>query len=108
METIDELNKRVTKNESENSQLRAERNNLMQEIKEYENKVFSLEEKLIEEVNQVKQVSDQVSNKQIVKLEAELERKTRSEKMLEEKLAQAKTRNEKFEGYFLNLFINFY
>ena len=98
METIDELNMRISKSESETKNLRSERTNLMEEIKNYENKIFSLEEKLIEEVNQVKEASDHVTNKQIAKLEAELDRKTRSEKMLETRLAESKERHDKFEG----------
>ncbi|KAJ6219103.1 hypothetical protein RDWZM_004915 [Blomia tropicalis] len=98
METIDELNMRISKSESETKNLRSERTNLMEEIKNYENKIFSLEEKLIEEVNQVKEASDHVTNKQIAKLEAELDRKTRSEKMLETRLAESKERHDKFEA----------
>lgn len=96
--TIDELNNRLAKTETECSQLRSERTNLVGEIKDYETKIFSLEEKLIEEVNQVRESSDEVANKQITRLETELDRKTRSEKVLEEKLTEAKTRHDKFEG----------
>lgn len=87
--------------------MRAERTNLVEEIKEYEKKVALLDEKLIAEVNRVRESSDQQSGKLVAKLEADLDRKTRAEKALEEKLAESKARHEKFEGK-MNDFVCFY
>lgn len=98
IETIDELNKRISKAEFDSTQMRAERTNLLDEINEYQKKIVSLEEKLVAEVNHVRESSDQQSGKLLAKLEADLERKVRSEKALEEKLAESKARHEKFEG----------
>lgn len=113
IETIDELNKRISKAEFDSTQMRAERTNLLDEINEYQKKIVSLEEKLVAEVNHVRESSDQQSGKLLAKLEADLERKVRSEKALEEKLAESKARHEKFEGkeklfllFFLELICN--
>lgn len=70
----------------------------MDEINEYQKKIVTLEEKLIAEVNHVRESSDQQSGKLVAKLEADLDRKVRAEKALEEKLAESKARHEKFEG----------
>lgn len=98
IETIDELNKRISKAEFDATQMRAERTNLVDEIKEYEKKVALLDEKLVAEVNRVRESSDQQSGKLVAKLESDLDRKIRAEKALEEKLAESKARHEKFEG----------
>lgn len=100
METIDSLNQRLSVAENENNSFKAERVHLMADIKEYENKTFALEEKLIEEVNQVRDHSDKVLKQKIAKLESELERKNLAEHTLEERLIEAKSRYEKFEGLY--------
>lgn len=111
METIDSLNQRLSSAEHESNSFKTERVNLIEEIKEYENKIFALEEKLIEEVNQVKENSDQLSSQRIAKLEAELVKKNAAEHTLEEKLMETKARYEKFEGeffFFSNVVLPFF
>ncbi|KAH7641035.1 cap-gly domain-containing linker protein 1-like [Dermatophagoides farinae] len=60
--------------------------------------MFAMEEKLIEEVKQVKDSNEQATTAKITFLEADLEKKTRQERFLEEKLIETKSRYEKFES----------
>ncbi|OTF74639.1 CAP-GLY domain containing linker protein-like protein [Euroglyphus maynei] len=97
-ETVDELNKRVQLAENECRKMRQERDNLLDDIRNYENKMFAMEEKLIEEVKQVKNNNEQATSTKIASLESDLEKKTRQERLLEEKLIETKSRYEKFES----------
>ncbi|XP_075589369.1 uncharacterized protein LOC124496137 isoform X3 [Dermatophagoides farinae] len=97
-ETVDELNKRLQRLENDCRLIRQERDNLLDDIKNYETKMFAMEEKLIEEVKQVKDSNEQATTAKITFLEADLEKKTRQERFLEEKLIETKSRYEKFES----------
>ncbi|XP_075678945.1 uncharacterized protein LOC113790911 isoform X3 [Dermatophagoides pteronyssinus] len=97
-ETVDELNKRVQRAENECRTIRQERDNLLDDIKNYETKMFAMEEKLIEEVKQVKITNEQTTSTKIASLESDLEKKIRQERQLEEKLIETKSRYEKFES----------
>lgn len=97
METIDDLNKRMAKMESDSAAFRLERTNLVEEIKSYENKVFTLEEKLIEEVSAVKENSDQASSQRIGHLEAELELKCKQAQTLQEQLTELQAKHDQHQ-----------
>lgn len=97
MDTIDEVNKKLAKLEGEAIAFKSERGNMLDEIKAYEQKVSTLEARLLDEVARVRANSDQEADVKIGKLEAELQRRNKAEALLEERLIEAKGRYEKFE-----------
>lgn len=101
METVDDLNRRVSLAENECRSVKQERDNLIDEIKDYENRIFNMEQKLIEEVKRAKASNDQALAHQISILESEIEKKNRQERQLEDKLMETKNRYEKFESKIL-------
>lgn len=106
METVDDLNRRVSIAENECRSVKQERDNLIDEIKDYENRIFNMEQKLIEEVKRARASNDQALTHQISILESEIEKKNRQERQLEDKLMETKNRYEKFESKIL--YLNFY
>lgn len=97
METIDGLNKKLAKLEGEAIAFKSERGNMLDEIKTYEQKVATLEARLLDEVARVRANVDQEADAKVTKLEMELERRNKAEALLEERLLEAKNRYEKFE-----------
>lgn len=96
--TIDELKDRLVLEGNNCDSIQKERDNLMKEINEYENKMIDVEQKLMEQVKKANDSQKELFNEKTITLQSEIEQKTNQIRLLEEKLQETMSRNDNFKG----------
>ncbi|UXI15233.1 hypothetical protein NH340_JMT01176 [Sarcoptes scabiei] len=95
--TIDELKDRLVLEGNNCDSIQKERDNLMKEINEYENKMIDVEQKLMEQVKKANDSQKELFNEKTITLQSEIEQKTNQIRLLEEKLQETMSRNDNFK-----------